>query len=140
MDSSRHIHRTDPFRYYARLGRLKLFVEESYREPISAERAARVAGLATKYFSTFFHEKVGQTFSAWLRQYRIAKAKELMGKSNLSMSRVAMEVGFADTSTFLRAFKSLEKMTPSEFQRRVRPNVSYECDCGLSESPTNPAR
>lgn len=121
MNRNDQAEQADPFLYYARLHRIKLFVEERYWEPITAGQAARVAGMGTKYFSTFFHDKVGQTFSAWLRGYRVAKAKELMARNNLSICQVAMEVGFADTSTFLRAFKSIEKMTPSDFKRKARP-------------------
>ncbi len=121
MDKTDRIQRADPFLYYARLRRLQLYVEERYGEPITAEKAAGVAGLGTKYFSSFFHDRVGQTFSSWLRGYRVAKAKELLGRNNLPIIQIAMEVGFADNSTFLRAFKSFERMTPSEFKKKVRP-------------------
>ena len=111
----------DPFAYYTRLHRLKTFIEERYSEPISVARAARVVGLAEKYFSTFFRERVGIPFKAWLRRFRVTKAKEMMCSRNVYITEVAFEVGFEDISTFIRAFKSCEQMTPSEYKRRFRP-------------------
>jgi AraC-like DNA-binding protein len=112
----------DPFAYYDRLRRLRGFVDQHYAEAITASTAAKVVGLAEKYFSTFFHQKVGTTFGAWLRQYRIAKAKELLWSRNLTVSQVAERVGFRDLSTFIRAFKKRENLTPSAYKKLVRPS------------------
>lgn len=110
----------DPFSYYRSLARLKRFVEESYGERITVARAARIAGLAEKYFSTFFHQNVGVTFAAWLRHYRISRAKSLLRTRDLSITEVAFEVGFSDASTFSRAFKACEKTSPRQFRKRIR--------------------
>lgn len=109
------------FTYYARLRRVKEYVEANYSEAISLAEAADVAGLEPKYFSTFFHEKTGVCFSAWMRQLRVEKALDLMRARNYSITRVSLEVGFGDLRTFERAFKRVTAMTPSEFKRTVRP-------------------
>lgn len=119
MNSESQRIETDPFSYYARLARLKEFVEENYPEEINATKAARATGLSKKYFSVFFHDKVGVTFSGWLRRYRISKAKEMLNLKNWNVTRVAFEVGFRDYSTFVRVFKSCENLTPSEYKKRV---------------------
>ena len=111
----------DPFLYYVRLKRLKEFVDLHYSEPISAPLAAKIAGLGEKYFSTFFHDKVGITFSEWMRKIRVAKAKELLSTRDMSVSQVAFEVGFNDIATFTRSFKLCENLTPSEYRKTVRP-------------------
>ncbi len=56
------------FEYYARLGRVKKHVEQYYTEEISLENAAQIAATEKTYFSTFFREKVGITFTEWLRE------------------------------------------------------------------------
>lgn len=119
----------DPFAYDERLGRLRRFVEEHYDESISAARAASIAGLAEKYFSTFFRERIGMPFGRWLRQFRVRRAKELLSTRDMNVGEVAFEVGFGDLSTFHRAFKAAEDVTPAQYRRRMI--ASYR----LQESP-----
>ncbi len=109
------------FDYYPRLKRLREHVEQSYSEPISLKQAAEIAALESSYFSSYFHAKVGITFTEWLRQVRISKAIELVKASDLSVTEIAYEVGFADLRTFERAFKQHTRMTPTEFIRSVAP-------------------
>ena len=104
-----------------RLKRLHEYVEQNYSEPIPLEKAARIAALESSYFSSYFHAKVGITFTDWLRQVRISKAVELMKTSDFSISEVAEAVGFKDLKTFERAFKRYALKTPREFKKSVLP-------------------
>ncbi len=109
------------FDYYPRLKRLYEYVEQSYSEPISLKKAASVTALEKSYFSSYFHDKVGITFTEWLRQVRIEKAMELMKARDFLITEVAYEVGFSDLSAFERAFKKHTRMTPMEFKKSVAP-------------------
>ncbi len=109
------------FSYYARLARVKEYVDSHYTEEVTLTVAAGIAGLEPKYFSAFFRDKTGVCFSDWLRQLRVEKALDLMRARNYSITEVAFEVGFQDLRTFERAFKRVTTMTPREFKRSVRP-------------------
>ena len=109
------------FSYYLRLARLKEYVDEHYCASVSVTKAARVVGLETKYFSRFFHEKVGVCFRAWLNHVRVTKAIELMKARNYSITDIAFTVGFQDLRTFERSFKKSMGETPRSFKRSVRP-------------------
>jgi len=111
-----------PFRYYARLARLQQYVLENLQEPISLALAASVVGLEKSYFSTFFREKVGITFSDWLRQVRVQQAVELIRSQNTSLTQVAYSVGFQESRTFQRAFKRYMGITASAFRRTIIPD------------------
>ena len=103
------------FDNYPRLNRLREYIEQSYSEPISLGKAAGIAALEKSYFSSYFHAKVGITFTDWLRQVRVEKAMELMKASDFSITEVAYEVGFGDLRTFGRAFKKHTLKTPTDF-------------------------
>jgi len=109
------------FDYYPRLNKVRQYVEQSYSGPIPLEKAASVAALESSYFSSYFHAKVGITFTEWLRQVRISKAIEIVKASDLSVTEIVYEVGFADLGTFERAFKKHTRMTPLLFTKSVRP-------------------
>ena len=53
----------EAFSYYARLSPVLRFVTANVAMPISLATAAKLAGLERKYFSAFFHSKVGATFT-----------------------------------------------------------------------------
>jgi transcriptional regulator GlxA family with amidase domain len=113
---------TEVFHYYNRLEKVRLFVEENYSEEISLQKAANVACMERTSFSRFFGSKVGISFTQWLRRIRIAKAKELMRKNNLSIMEITYAVGFSNLRTFERVFKQLTDLTPSQFKKSVRPH------------------
>ena len=61
----------EAFSYYDRLTPVLQFVTAHLAKPISLEDAAKLAGLERKYFSVFFHSKVGLTFTEWIRILRV---------------------------------------------------------------------
>ncbi len=109
------------FQYYSRLKRVKEHVDQHYSEEISLEKAARIAATEKTYFSTFFRQKVGITFTDWLRQLRVAKAIEILKTRNQSICDIAFEVGFGDLRSFERAFKRYTHMTAREFKQSMLP-------------------
>ncbi len=110
------------FSYYPALGRVRKHVEENCSEPITLAQAAKVAAMETTYFSAFFHQKVGLTFTDWLRRFRIKNAMLMMASENYSVCEVAFAVGFNDLRTFGRAFKRYTRLTPSEYKRLTSPS------------------
>jgi len=116
------------FRYYTRLGRLKRHVEEHLSEPLSVREAARICGVSESYFSAFFHERVGMRFVQWLHAERVAAAKRLIERSNVSITDVALETGFGDLRSFERAFKRHAGTTPRRYKAQVRPRQNGGLD------------
>jgi two-component system response regulator YesN len=115
------------FEYYAPLRRVKQFIRDHSAENISLGRIAQVAGMERKYFSTYFHKKVGICFRYWLMSVRIANATSIMQHDDRSITQVAFETGFRDLRTFERAFKRCTGFTPREFQGRIR-NLAGTCN------------
>jgi transcriptional regulator GlxA family with amidase domain len=108
------------FTYDPRLARVKAHLDQHISEPLSLGDAARLAGMGRRYFSTFFHQATGMRFRDWSARTRVARAKELLGGANLSVSRVAYAVGFRGVRAFERAFKKHAGLTPFEYKKRVR--------------------
>ena len=110
------------FTYYRRLKKVKEFVEQNLSEEISLGTAAKIAGLEEKYFSAFFHQKIGICFRDWITHTRVNRAKELLRARNDSITDIAFAVGFRELRTFERAFKRCTGKTPRVFKRSVRPS------------------
>jgi AraC-like DNA-binding protein len=62
----------------------------------------------------------GYKFSDLLREVRKRRAIHLLGETDLSMTRVAMSLGYRDTGSFSRAFQEWLGQTPASFRRSSR--------------------
>lgn len=109
--------------YYPRLQRVESYVRERACKEIHLEEAARVAGLETKYFSAFFHAKVGVRFGDWIRLLRVERAKQFMEKQYAGIPRIAYTAGFRDVRSFERAFKRVVGVTPIRWRASVKPEL-----------------
>lgn len=104
--------------YHRKLERIFSFIHENYTEAsITLEQAANVAALSKFYFARFFREQTGQTFHAYLSKVRIRRAEEyLSDKSELSITDIAYQCGFASLKTFNRLFKAYTGTSPSYYR------------------------
>src|SRR5262249_48960168 len=109
------------FEFYAPLRRAREFIEKNYAEDLSLSDVARVAGLERKYFSTYFHAKVGVPFRYWLSWIRVREAMRLMSTNDESLTEIAVNVGFQDMRTFERSFKRITGMTPRGARKLLLP-------------------
>jgi len=87
-----------------RLARIKQFVDAHYDEPLSLQAAARLAGLEKTYFCKYFRRRTGVGYRDWLSRVRIERALALLRERKHPITRIALDVGFADLRTFERAF------------------------------------
>lgn len=118
--------------YYLSLRRVKDHVDKHSTEHLSLQKAAKVACLEPRYFSKYFHKKVGVTFSCWRTLLRLAEAQKLISTADFSISYVAHAVGYEDIRSFERSFKKYTGITPREFKKSAAPRLSQ--DNNLSQS------
>lgn len=78
---------------------------------------ASVLSINRYYISDCINSTKGCSFSQFVNTYRIEHAKQLMrNQPDIKLSEVWMASGFSTERTFLRTFKSITGMTPSEFK------------------------
>lgn len=82
------------------------------------EMAENILFMNSAYVSHVFSEKQGISFSSWLKNLRMEKARELLENSQLSVTEVALMSGYNDTSQFIRVFKAENGMTPNKYRNQ----------------------
>jgi len=92
------------------------YLTTHYHEEISLSDIAAMLHINSSYLSQIFKKETGTTFSKYLTDLRITKAKQLLQQSSLSISDVAMKTGFNDYFYFLRIFKKITGQTPSQYR------------------------
>jgi AraC-like DNA-binding protein len=86
------------------------------REPLSIAALAKAHGFSTSYLRDLFGRHYGCAPRTYLRQARIRKARGLMTGTSLTLSEIAVQVGFETVHSFSRAFKAVEGCTPSAYR------------------------
>jgi two-component system response regulator YesN len=86
-----------------------------YSEPISLKTLSDHFGLSAAYLGKVFKESTGVSFSRYLNEYRIEKAKQLLTSGNMKAKDVAEAVGYADGSYFYTTFKKFTGTSPSDY-------------------------
>ncbi len=103
---------------------LRRYVEMNYNKDISLKYLAEnVFFLNTSYLSHLFSEKVGTTYSAYLKQIRIERAKDALQQSDITITDVAGLCGYNDVSQFIHAFKSETGITPKKFRAQKAEEI-----------------
>lgn len=97
------------------------YIDMNYMNDITLDDLADMAGYSKYHFSRIFKKYCNTTFIAFLNQRRIKAAEMLLLNEEMSVTNVAMQVGFSSLTTFNRVFKELKGGTPSEFRRLYRP-------------------
>jgi AraC family transcriptional regulator len=93
------------------------YLEENLAEQISLAKLAALAQLSPYHFSRAFKQSFGVPPHRYHTVRRIDRAKTLLGKPTLSVTDIALEIGFSDTSSFSAAFRKFAGRTPSAYRR-----------------------
>lgn len=93
---------------------------ERYHERLSIARVARSLGYSRQHFARMFRSVYGVTPHQYLERTRLQEAGRLLeANRDMLVQEVAQQVGFDDTSYFIRAFKRFFGLTPKQFPGRT---------------------
>lgn len=96
------------------------FLNDSYGKKITMAQVAEMYFFTPSYFSKVFKEETGKSFSRYLIELRIEKAKEMLASSQQRIYEIAEAVGYDDVQYFSRTFKDEVGMTPKKFQNYIK--------------------
>ncbi|MFC5468580.1 response regulator [Cohnella suwonensis] len=92
-------------------------IKEHYQDGITLEEIASKLRITPEYLSSLFTKEAKKTYSSFIKEIRIKKAKELLLRSELKTFEIAERVGYPDAKYFSRVFKEATGLSPGEYQR-----------------------
>lgn len=95
------------------------FMEKNYANSFSLDDIASEIGMSPTYFSRFFKKNTGETFYSYLNKIRLYYAHRELLNSDLSITEIAYNNGFANVKSFIEVFKKVYKTTPSKYKRNI---------------------
>jgi AraC-like DNA-binding protein len=97
-----------------------LWIDAHSTTRIGLERASRQAGLSPFHFLRVFSDVLGITPHQYLVRSRLRHAARLLADEERPVTDVALEVGFADLSNFVRTFHRAAGVSPRGFRSAAR--------------------
>lgn len=95
----------------------KMYIMENYdKEELSVDTVCKKLHLSTAYFSTLFKKEVGQTCIAYITDFRLKKAVELLNTTDDKTYMIANKVGYAEQNYFSYVFKKKYGVSPSKYR------------------------
>lgn len=118
----RHFEDDSP-RYEKSLTRLQQFqaalefIAEHYAEHITLADVAEVINYTPSYVSTLFVTCAGVNFKAYLDNFRIKKAADLLCSTHQTVTDIALQCGYDNVRTFNNAFRRVTGKSPSQLRK-----------------------
>lgn len=84
------------------------------------QQLADTLNVSREHLSRLFHEGAGETLTRYLAEVRCKKACARLSAEDGSIAEIARDLGFADASSFTRAFRKYMSRTPGEFRESQR--------------------
>lgn len=104
-------------KYSRLLEEAQKYVKQNYSSnEISLNMVASHVGISPSYFSTIFRKETGSTFTEYLTEIRMEKARELLRCTSKKTAEIAYDIGYKDAHYFSYIFKKTQGITPKEYR------------------------
>lgn len=95
----------------------KNLISQYLHAPLQLSEIAQRVGTYEKKLTQTFREVTGLTVFAFIREERIARARQLLKDTDLSMQDIADQVGFQSAANFATAFRERMSVTPTAYRQ-----------------------
>lgn len=104
-----------------RLRNMLSYIHRHFGEKVSLEEIAAAANISPREANRVFQKVTRQTPFEYLLHYRLIQARELLSRSDLSITEISSRCGFTDSAYMGKQFRKVCGMTPREYRQRNRP-------------------
>ena len=96
------------------------YIQEHYGENITLDTLTELSNVSRATLFRYFIKLTGATPINYLNAFRLSKAREMLGQSDLSIAEIAVACGFYDSSHLNRFFSRAYGCTPGQHRRTLR--------------------
>lgn len=98
---------------------IQRYIDEHYAEISSVSQVAAHFFYSREYVSRLFKQHFNTTVADYITKRRIANSQTLIAKGE-PLSDICYSVGFGSMTAFIRAFRSVTNMTPSQYRMMIK--------------------
>ncbi len=97
---------------HPKLGQVIRMMEQKIEEPISPAQLAQDVGMSTRQLERLFRRYLNRSPKRYYMELRLAKARNLLMQTDMSVINVALACGFASPSHFSKCYRAHYETTP----------------------------
>ena len=94
------------------------FIHQNYKSDIEISDVAEAAEISEEECFRCFRDSIGISPVTYMIRYRVARAEDLLGNTDMSIEEVPNECGFRTTADFIDSFRDSTGMSPREFREK----------------------
>jgi AraC-like DNA-binding protein/anti-sigma regulatory factor (Ser/Thr protein kinase) len=113
LDNSRHL----GSEIQRAIRKALVYIHQHYSDALDRSAVAQYVGLSERHLTRCFQQEMGLSWHAYLNRYRMQQTKKLLARGEMSITDVALEVGFADSHYFARVFQQEVGCSPRAYQK-----------------------
>ncbi len=98
-----------------RINMIYSFTLQNFKNKISLEEVASLAGLAPNSFCRYFKSRTGKQYSRFLLEVRVGYACKLLLNGHLTLKQICYESGFNNLTCFYEKFKLMTGSSPLNY-------------------------
>lgn len=99
------------------VAKVKNYIDQHFCEDITRENLSEIVYLSSGYLAQSFKRETGRSLGSYVIDKRMEKAMQLLKEGKLTVSEVAMAVGYDNFTYFSRLFKTKVGKSPKEFRK-----------------------
>ena len=103
--------------------KIRSYILENFDKPLNLDELSALAYVSKVQLINKFKKAYGVTPIQFLNNERITQAKKLLKNTNLSITQIAINVGFNDSIYFSNVFKKSMGVTPTHY-RNLKNSLS----------------
>lgn len=101
-----------------RIGKALSLIHEQIERSWTLETLAGEVGMSRAVFAAEFKQLTGKTAMAYLAEWRMLRASELLRTTDLSLYAISERCGYQSEAAFRKAFKHVTGQTPGEVRKQ----------------------
>jgi AraC-like DNA-binding protein len=94
-----------------------------FDQPLSVHKIAAASYVSASHLSSLFQRQMKMTPMQYLERVRMERAKALLRFTSLSVTEIAIAVGYRDSNYFARRFRACCGQTPREFRNASKRSL-----------------
>lgn len=106
--------------YQEQINKVQDYIERHLAGSLQVRELAKVAGFSEYHFQRVFSLVTGESLYAFVKRLRLEKAAySLLSNPDLSLTDIALNVGFSNPASFAKAFKARFGVSGSEYRKSM---------------------
>ncbi len=107
------------FRDVGKVEKALEIIYNRYNEPLDIDTVSSACGYSKSNFCKTFKAVTGETFHNLLNRHRVEIACVLLKETGHSIEQISSEVGFSDTKSFCRVFKTIIGESAGSYRKKL---------------------